>query len=208
MLNGMMLNKLAHMADFLRLLILYYNGGIYLDTDAFVARSFDPLLLYQAVFARQCHNLTNIGVMLAQKHNCFICRYAQFSCHHFTGKWIEHSVGALTALLRNTDKEREGIRILPLEEGFFPGCWDKEGQQELFRTDVDFLPQYDLSKIYTVHLYLNKVKKIILDETMYRTSWIRNSRSMVARVLRSFLPPDFSQAHHDTRQCYNISTIV
>lgn len=206
-LNGEVVSKLAHLADFLRLLILYHNGGIYIDTDAITARSFDDLLSHQAVFAEQCNNLTNIGVILAQKQNCFICRYAQYSCQQFSGKWIDHSVAALTALLRETDKEKEGIRVLPLREGFFPGCWDARGHTELFRNDLNSMPQYDISKIYTVHLYETRARAII-QQTMYNESWVRSSASMVATVLRNAIPVDFSQAHYDTEKCFNLSTVL
>ena len=206
-LNGNKLSNLAHFSDFLRLLIIYYNGGIYLDTDIFVARSFDSLLSYQAVFAKECRDKPNVAVILAQRQNCFICRFVQYSCRHFTGGWINHSVLALTDFLRITDKKRDGINVLPFEKGFYPGCWTDQGLKDLYRTDADSFHQYDLSKIYAVHLFRHSAMRI-LNETVYNTHWLLNDTSMVARVTRTFLPPDFSQAHHDTQQCYNISTIV
>ena len=204
-LNGELVSKRAHKADFLRLMILYHIGGIYIDTDVISVRSFDDLLNHQMVLAKQCRNLTNIAVMLAQKRNCFICKFAQRSCQHFNGNWITHSVGTLTRLLQDTDEEREGIRVLPQMEGFFPGCWNSQGQRELFQANLKSMPAYNLSKIYTVHLYEAKSRRMI-DKTMYNMHWITSSKSVVGTVLRNALPSDFSQAHFNSHECLDVTT--
>ena len=204
-LNGEQVSNRAHMSDFLRLNILYYNGGIYVDTDIIADRPFDDLLNNQVVLARQCNNPVNVAVMLAQKQNCFICKFAQQSCQRFTGGWVDHSVTTLTRLLKDTDQEREGIRVLPQMEGFFPGCWDPPGLKELFEADFESMPAYNLSKIHAVHLYQRKAKKII-NETMYNMHWITTSKSVVATVVRSVLPSNFSQAHFDSDKCLEATT--
>ena len=45
--------KWAFAADFVRLYAIYHNGGIYLDTDVIVYKSFDPLLEQRAFIGRE-----------------------------------------------------------------------------------------------------------------------------------------------------------
>ena len=40
----------AFVTDYIRLQVIYENGGIYLDTDVELRKSLDPLLVHQAYF--------------------------------------------------------------------------------------------------------------------------------------------------------------
>lgn len=62
----------AYVSDFVRLYALYHHGGIYLDTDVEVVRSFDTLLQYRVFMGyEKDHRLTS-GVCGAQKGELFI----------------------------------------------------------------------------------------------------------------------------------------
>lgn len=56
-LNG----KLGHIGDYVRLWILYNYGGIYLDVDVEMLKSFNGLLGYDAFFSFQDHKRVNLG---------------------------------------------------------------------------------------------------------------------------------------------------
>lgn len=48
-------NKWAFASDYIRLFALYHQGGIYLDSDVLVLRTFDPLLIYPMFTAVEFH---------------------------------------------------------------------------------------------------------------------------------------------------------
>lgn len=54
--------KWAYVTDYVRLEIVYENGGIYFDTDVEVIRSFDPLLKYQAFLGFEDNEYVNTGI--------------------------------------------------------------------------------------------------------------------------------------------------
>ena len=53
--------RYAFLTDYLRLLIIQREGGIYFDTDVEVLRSFDPLLKYPAFIGFETDEYVNTG---------------------------------------------------------------------------------------------------------------------------------------------------
>jgi hypothetical protein len=87
---------ISHMADILRLQVLRAEGGIYLDSDAFVLRPFDTLLkgARDVVMAHEGGYrgaLTN-AVILAKKEAPFIRRWLAEYDTFDDAKWNYHSV--------------------------------------------------------------------------------------------------------------------
>src|SRR6185436_7511775 len=88
----------AHRADVVRLEKLLEHGGIYLDCDMLVRKSFDDLLGHSVVLARQSP-IENFGVpnaaILAEPNAPFLRRWYE-SYETFRGDgnrhWDEHSV--------------------------------------------------------------------------------------------------------------------
>jgi mannosyltransferase OCH1-like enzyme len=68
------LKKYAFVSDYVRFWALYNEGGIYLDTDMFVLKSFDPLLLNKVFFAWETNEKAHIscGVIGAIPKQAFI----------------------------------------------------------------------------------------------------------------------------------------
>ena len=54
--------KYAFLTDYVRLLVVAENGGIYFDTDVEVVKSFDPLLKANAFFGFEDRNYINTGL--------------------------------------------------------------------------------------------------------------------------------------------------
>ena len=199
-LNNAEVRKIAHKSDFLRLMVLYNSGGIYMDSDSLTLNSFDPLLHNEVVLAEQCGKKVAVGVMLAQQHSCFICKFAHLSCHKFNGDWVSHSVNALTTLMK---EEKEGVTVLPWKKGFYPMCWDENGMDQLYKKQFSEFPSYNKTDIYAVHLFYNKAK-LMFPKTVDNYEWIQTSKSLVALTIRDSLPPGFSQHHLDTANCTDI----
>ena len=205
-LNGATIREWAHKSDYLRYSILYHYGGIYMDTDALSLNSFDPLLSSQVVLARQCDGATGNGIMVAQKHNCFICQFAHVSCQKFKGEWASHSVYTLNDLAIKADKDKEGLTILPFRKGFHPMCYNLEGLRGLYEKNFYEQSLYNKSDLYTVHLYANRAKHLF-PQTILNIDWIRSSQTLVAITIRESLPPDFSKEHYATSECTSLQLI-
>jgi hypothetical protein len=205
-LNRVPIKLLPHKSDFLRLSILYHSGGIYMDTDILSLNSFDPLLKHQMVLSEQCGSEINVALMMSQKHSCVLCRFAHLSCKNFNGGWVTHSVGALSSFVKSLDKERDDVAILPWKSGFHPMCYNAKGLDELYTEDFDSISGYNKTRIYSVHLYHNKLESQQLMRTkVHSFDWIQTSKSLVALTIRESLPPGFSQQHlHESSQCTDI----
>lgn len=68
----------AFMSDYLRLWILYREGGIYMDTDVQVIRSFDNLLQYPMFLGYELNDYIGTGIIGAEKGNLFIKELLNF----------------------------------------------------------------------------------------------------------------------------------
>lgn len=64
--------KWAFVSDYARLKILYENGGIYMDTDVEVIKSYDSLLSNKVFCCFEDNNNVSIGTFGAEKGNNFV----------------------------------------------------------------------------------------------------------------------------------------
>nr|WP_321452391.1 glycosyltransferase [uncultured Carboxylicivirga sp.] len=64
--------KWAFLSDYLRLKVLYEQGGIYVDTDMFVIRSFDPLLSESMFLGKESEESINAAIIGATKGHPFL----------------------------------------------------------------------------------------------------------------------------------------
>uniref|UniRef100_A0A060T4Z4 ARAD1C45760p n=1 Tax=Blastobotrys adeninivorans TaxID=409370 RepID=A0A060T4Z4_BLAAD len=86
----------AHMADAMRLRVMYEEGGIYMDTDTIALRSFErlrhnPRGLILGSEGPSRNGLAN-GVILARKHSNFIRKWIDSYVDFVVGEWNDHSV--------------------------------------------------------------------------------------------------------------------
>lgn len=64
--------KWAFVSDWIRLKVLYENGGVYLDTDMMVLKGFDDLLNFRCFFGAEDLEFISCGIIGAEKRNDFI----------------------------------------------------------------------------------------------------------------------------------------
>lgn len=67
--------KFAFVSDYVRVYALYHYGGIYLDTDVEVKRSFDPLLQEQSFWGFEQENFIATSTIGARKGNTLIKQF-------------------------------------------------------------------------------------------------------------------------------------
>ena len=119
----------AFASDYIRMWAIYNYGGIYLDTDTEVVKSFDPLLQHQAVLGFEIANYVHCGVLMAQPKHPFLKKlfdnYAERSFYKENGEFDLYTSPMLITdslqkyypqiRLDNTEQDLGDIHIYPLE---------------------------------------------------------------------------------------------
>jgi hypothetical protein len=137
----------AHQADIIRLEVLLKYGGICLDTDVLVLRSFDPLLYINDVVMGQQDDSKAVcnAVLLSKKESKFLQRLHDSYQSFNQNCWDCHSVLVAGYLASIYPFE---ITVLPTK-AFFRPSWHEE--KALFKSN-----NYDFTENYACHLW-NKV---------------------------------------------------
>lgn len=149
---GRPLFHVAHRSDVVRLTKLAEVGGIYLDADVLVQRSFDDLLNESTVLGIEGvgsgPRMSN-AVILAEPHAPFIVRwldrYRSFRSVGRDDYWNEHSVLLPATLAQQYPGE---ITVLPHTAFFWP-LWTREHIKWIF----DSTEPIDLAGVYANHLW-------------------------------------------------------
>lgn len=125
--------KWANLSNFVRLHAVYQQGGIYLDTDVEVVKTFDPLLQHSCFFGYQVasEESVNNAIFGAEKNHWFIKKQLgaikllydgieteYLSSPHLTTFLLQDN-GYLDASLEVADKN---LRIFPYQ-WFYPYSW-------------------------------------------------------------------------------------
>jgi hypothetical protein len=134
---GRPLLHVAHRSDVVRLQMLIAHGGIYLDSDVLVQRSFDGLLDHSCVLGREGEE-TEFGmanaVILAEPNSPFLRRWLdEYRWFRSTGRdefWNEHSVKLPAQLAA---QHPDDITVLHSRAFFWP-LWTDEHLDWIFRS--------------------------------------------------------------------------
>lgn len=103
----------AYMADYLRLVLLYEHGGIYMDTDVQVLQSYNPLLNNNFFIGLETGNYIGTGVIASEPHNSIIKRTLDFYNELIWKTELYTIPQIMTKTLENIDKE--GWCIYPMD---------------------------------------------------------------------------------------------
>lgn len=192
--------KWAFASDVVRLYALYKYGGIYLDTDVMVYRSFDPLLNNRAFIGREnsIHQIAHtMEVYLttccfgAEKGNPFIKRCLNYYAdRHFI---TSHDKTLPPALRLDMNLNSRIFTVLAKEIGFNSSVLADYVQ----RCQNDVLTIYpqrffdatrETADMFTKHMALGTwregEKKVYTYSLMYKIKW--RIRAVVEWVLRKF----------------------
>jgi hypothetical protein len=191
---GKPLPHVAHRADVVRLQKLISHGGIYLDADVLVQRSFDDLLDNSAVLGKEGDGaewgLAN-AVILAEPQSPFLCRWLEEYRSFQSGSpgtkfWNEHSVHLPARLARTHPKE---ISVLPHTAFFWP-LWTKEHLDWIFASDRP-IPN---EQSYANHLWENFAWDYLEDLTPRHVRSVDTNFHLWARPLVVDLPDHLGAA--------------
>jgi hypothetical protein len=182
----------AHRADVVRLQKLKEHGGIYLDADVLVQRSFDDLLDNSTVLGSEGFDNANSGmanaIILAEPGAPFIKRWLNEyrSFRGSEGYWNEHSVVIPARLAREYPDE---ITVLAPTAFFWP-LWTDAHIEWLFGSP-DPIPKTDA---YAHHLWESFAwQRYLVDLTPRRVRAIETNFHRWARPYLEGLPDDLGR---------------
>lgn len=198
--EAMQERKYAFASDVIRLYVIYKYGGIYMDTDVMVYKSFDPLLMNQAFIGREnsMHQIAHtMEVYLttccfgAEKGNAFIKRCLDYYTNrHF----ITSSDKSLPPALRMDMTLNSYLFAVFAKEIGFNSSVLADRIQQCKDGGLTVYPQrfFDstiiTSDTYTKHLALGawreEQRKVYTYSWRYKIEW--RLRSLVENVLRRY----------------------
>ena len=144
----------AYVSDYVRVKVLYDNGGIYLDTDVTTVKSFDKFLNEPAFVGLQSEEYVEPAILGAEKGNEFLEQITEFYEEHIWEKpiyaipqifsyFLKKLLGVSLNEPRTTQKilHYDSITIYP-EEYFIP-----------FRYNEKFFPKCIKENTHTIHWF-------------------------------------------------------
>jgi SAM-dependent methyltransferase len=187
---GRRLRHVAHQSDVVRLQKLIEFGGIYLDADVFVHRSFDDLLENSTVLGQEGENgeygMAN-AVILAEPNAPFLRRWlAEYKSFRSSGRdeyWNEHSVRLPVRLAQEHPGE---ITILPPNAFFWP-LWTEEHLEWIFLSNKAI----SMAGVYANHLWESNAWKFLEDLTPGQVRAMDSNFRRWAEAYIAALPDNF-----------------
>lgn len=128
----------AYMADYLRLLILYREGGIYMDTDMQVLKSFDAFTDTDFLIGKAPYGKTGTGFIGCEKN----CRITKRILDFYQDE-IWHSELFMIPDIIEYLFEKEHFPVRLYEKEYFSPC----------PYDKPFSPEDVTENTYTIHWY-------------------------------------------------------
>lgn len=179
-INELYIDRITARSDIIRLLVLYKYGGIYLDTDIIVIKSFNQIyekfltfhetkgfeILLGKELGQKNKNYVNNGVIFSiQKSSIVSLWLSLIEKFYTTGGWSEHGVVLITKLY---SKYKD--KIIIVDHNYFDPYpyWDME---KILNSSSDIINK----NIYCIHLFNHSCKNIFkkLDDT--RTNYDKNT---------------------------------
>lgn len=170
--------KYAFVSDYVRLWVLEKEGGLYLDVDFAVYKSFDDLRCYQAFAGIEGSKYSPVmmGVCATEPHGKWVSEMlGYYDNRHFVKEDgsldLTTNVQFLSAQMRNngfiqngTEQDYKDLHIFPVEY-FCP----RQTTGEFIKTDNTYCEQLGLHSWSENNLgWKEMVRKLVGDQTMIR----------------------------------------
>lgn len=190
------IKQIAHKADYLRAVLLYNYGGLWLDADVIVKNGFEPLIddLKNAdlVVFGDDNDEISIGIIAARKNSPFIKEWLDKMTEKINKNtdfnWTEIGYDILYPMWKKWAKENKGIwrvRKYKDRDTCYPLYWN-EWEKFFEKGTCEFLLR---SFQPVIMLYNAKFpdwfKKMNFSDTM---KYIENSNTVIANLFRRFKP--------------------
>lgn len=157
----------AFAVDYLRLYVLYNEGGIYLDTDVEVIKSFDDLLNQNAFIGMESTGFIGTGIIGSEPRNPAIKEFLDFYTKKIWNVDYYNNPIIFTKVLEDEPSLRGNISIYPIEY-FSP--YDPE-------TDMCYVNVTE--NTYTIHWYnanwnVKRKGYVFLNTKQYRSPVVKS----------------------------------
>jgi len=175
----------AHMSDIVRLEMLRFAGGIYMDIDTFVNKSFDDLLDNEFVIGiqnsggrgnRDYYGLCN-AIMLSEKRSLFATEWIKSYKDFNQSKWDFHSVVKPYYIAKEFP---DNVTILSPKK-FFPFLWN---EAETYLLTNNALALAELNDSYSMHLWETN-EQVTLSKIDYNA--IFDKRNNIYHLFKDYL---------------------
>lgn len=202
--------KWAFVADYARLAVLAEQGGIYMDTDVEVVRSFDPLLASSTFLCFESNAAVSIGTFGVEKGSPLVARFLRA----YEGRHFRRADGSLDLLtnvlfltrllveeygLRLNGKLQElpgGIMVYPMEafiaKDYQTGWIMRDETTYAIHHyaatwhDEDLRRRADLARSY-LRTYMKGIKPLLLCVASFRVAWELDGLSgVLQKIIRAF----------------------
>ena len=142
------MKKWAFVTDYVRLQVVYENGGIYLDTDVEILRNLDSLLPYRAYFGFEGEDTVNTGLGFGAEKGTPILKEIMETYQQIPFLKADGTCDTLPCPQRNTE--------VFLRSGLKP-----DGSFQTLPGDVCILPQEYLSPLDVAANLMHKTKNTL-----------------------------------------------
>lgn len=154
----------AYMADYLRLRILYENGGIYLDTDVQVLKDVSPFLGEKMFLGLEIGEHYGTGIIAAEKNSPIIKKILEFYEGEIWNSKV-YTIPWVFKIVQEKDKNlfSEAL-VLPMEY-FSPYDYNKKFDRKMITSNT-----------YTIHWFDGSWKDNLQMHVFLETKHIRNKK--------------------------------
>lgn len=187
---GKPLLHVAHRAGVVRLRTLIEHGGIYLDSDVFVQRSFSDLMEHSTVLGIEGKDTrfgTADAVILAEPRSPFLTRWLdEYNWFRSKGRdeyWAEHAVAVPARL---AERHPDEITLLPYTAFFWP-LWTDDHIRWLYQSNE----LINLTDTYANHLWESRAWMFVKNATPGSVRRQDTNFNRWAREMLVELPDDF-----------------
>lgn len=162
----------AYVADYLRVKILYEEGGIYLDTDIEIIKDISPLLENDLFLGFENKNEINMAIVGTVVNHKIFQRMLEFYSNEIWRSELYVITNILTKILKeeygeNLDLKKEKITIYP-REYFYPYGPNEEFKEECITSNTYAIHWWGKSWIENPERYFLKYKHLPIYERVLR----------------------------------------
>ncbi|ELU07691.1 hypothetical protein CAPTEDRAFT_189062 [Capitella teleta] len=141
-IQGVYVPWVEHSSDILRIHTVFDNGGIYIDTDVLILKSFYPLRQFSMTLGRESHYGLGSSIIIAKPRAPFLCHWLSAYCSYrpFVWNWARYAVWSPHELAA------QHPHLIHVEDkNLLHPSWHEP--------DLLFKGNYDWSENYAMHIW-------------------------------------------------------
>ena len=138
------INWQEHKSDIQRMRALYEFGGIYMDLDVIILKSFLPIMCFELTLGQETSNKLNNGIIVASRQSQFVDNWYDNYRAHKHDAWSYHNLRLPFKLA-----ERHRSLIHTEHTTMNRPSWSAEERKYLYSGKL----KYDWSRNYCIHTW-------------------------------------------------------